>query len=308
MKLNGIFIASLLLLGCPTVWGQVSPSSKITNDIVLVSDTQAPLGIEKLWHKGHQNTVATQKIFEAISLQKPQALLLLGDVVSLGSKESNWKEMDQYLDHAKSQGIAIAALLGNHDLMYSSTKGEAAFLKRFPDQVNTGFYKVYDSIAFLMLNSNFKTLSQVQKEKQLSYYTQTLQQLDADPAIRSIVVTCHHAPYSNSKTVGSNQQVQKQFIPAYIASRKAKLFVSGHAHHFEHFIINGKNFLTIGGGGGLHQSLTKSAKRIASESKDYDPEFHYLSLQRQGNKLILLSKYLDDSFQRFENGYHFVVE
>lgn len=308
MKFKIIFILLWIVLTSPFLWGQAVPNNHQPIEIALVSDTQAPLGIEKLWLKSHQNKLATKKIFEEISLQKPTALLILGDVVSLGSKEAKWKEMDQYLSLLRGQAISIAALLGNHDVMYSSAKGEAAFLKRFPDQVNTGFYKVFDSIAFIMLNSNFKTLSQDQQDKQLAYYTQTLQALDLDPAIRCIVVCCHHAPYSNSSIVGSNQTVQEQLVPAYLASQKAKLFVTGHSHHFEHFKKNGKDFLTLGGGGGLHQPLINSEKRMLSESKDYDPEFHYLSLSRQGNQLHLQSKYLDDSFQRFENGYHFIVK
>lgn len=308
MKFKIIFILIWIVWNSPYLWGQAGTILRQPIEIALVSDTQAPLGIEKIWLKSHQNKLATKKIFEEIGLQKPTALLILGDVVSLGSKQAKWKEMDQYLSLLRNQAISITALLGNHDVMYSSTKGEAAFLKRFPDQVNTGFYKVYDSIAFLMLNSNFKTLDQTQKEKQLAYYTKTLQALDADPAIRSIVVSCHHAPYSNSSIVGSNQEVQEKLVPAFLASQKAKLFVTGHAHHFEHFKVNGKDFLTLGGGGGLHQPLINPDKRLRSESKDYDPEFHYLSLIRQGNQLHLLSKYLDASFQRFENGYHFIVE
>jgi predicted phosphodiesterase len=308
MKFKIIFILLWIVLTSPSLWGQAGSNMYQPIEIALVSDTQAPLGIEKLWLKSHQNTLATKKIFEEIRLQKPTALLILGDVVSLGSKEAKWKEMDQYLSLIRSQSISIAALLGNHDVMYSSAKGEAAFQKRFPDQVNTGFYKVYDSIAFLMLNSNFKTLSQDQQDKQLAYFTQTLQALDANPAIVCVVVSCHHSPYSNSSVVGSNQRVQELLVPAYLASQKAKLFVTGHSHHFEHFKKNGKDFLTLGGGGGLHQSLVKPEKRMLSESKDYDPEFHYLSLIRRGNQLHLQSKYLDDSFERFENGYHFVVE
>jgi UDP-2,3-diacylglucosamine pyrophosphatase LpxH len=308
MKFKIIYMLLWIVWTGPSLWGQAVPIVQQPIEIALVSDTQAPLGIETLWHKNHQNKLATKKIFETISLQKPTALLILGDVVSLGSQESKWKEMDQYLSLLRSQGISIAALLGNHDLMYSSSMGEAAFLKRFPDQVNTGFYKVYDSIAFLMHNSNFKTLSQDQQNKQLAYYTQTLQALDADPAIVCVVVSCHHSPYSNSSVVGSNQAVQQAFVPAYLLSKKAKLFVTGHSHHFEHFKKNGKDFLTLGGGGGLHQSLVKSEKRMLTESKDYDPEFHYLSLSRRGNQLYLQSKYLEDSFQRFENGYHFIVK
>jgi hypothetical protein len=103
------------------------------NEIDLLSDTQAPMGIEKLLLKSNKNTLATQKIFEDIIKRKPSDLLIFGDVVSLGYQESKWREMDVYLSSARKMGIRVSALLGNHDVMFNAKAGEAAFLKRFPD-------------------------------------------------------------------------------------------------------------------------------------------------------------------------------
>jgi 3',5'-cyclic AMP phosphodiesterase CpdA len=258
--------------------------------------------------KAHHNTLATQKIFEDIIRRKPLSLLILGDVVSLGYRTSKWTEMDQYLGNARNNQITVTALLGNHDVMISPKQGEANFLKRFPDQVNTGFYKVIDSVAFVMMNSNFKTLSTDQLQKQRDFYLSTLEKLDADSAIKCIVVSCHHPPYSNSKRVGSNVEVQDHFIPAFLLSKKAKLFISGHAHVFEHFKMQGKDFLTIGGGGGLHQPLNTGEDKILSQNVGYDPEFHYLIMRRNHHQLILISRYLKSDFSGFENGYRFVVD
>jgi hypothetical protein len=108
--------------------------------------------------------------------------------------------------------------------------------------------------------------------------------------------------------VGSNKQVQELFIPDYLSSKKAKLFVTGHDHRFEHFKEQGKNFLTLGGGGGLHHPLTNPEQRIISESKDYDPEFHYLDLKRVGKQLVITSIFLNTQFSGFEKGYQFAVD
>jgi len=133
-------------------------------------------------------------------------------------------------------------------------------------------------------------------------------ELDTNQAVKMIVVSCHHAPYSNSKIVGSNKPVQEKFVPLFIRTKKAKLFITGHAHDFEHFKIQDKDFLTIGGGGGLHQPLQKGGKAITSLSKGYEPEFHYLIVRRSGNQLTLISRRLKKDFSDFENGYHFVVK
>ncbi len=276
--------------------------------ICLASDTQAPLGVEKIYLKSNNNTLATKKIFENIIQQKPTNLLILGDVVSIGSKEKKWKEMDSYLKDLRDHGTVVSALLGNHDVMLNAKKGENTFKKRFPDEVNTGFYKIIDSIGFVLLNSNFKTLSKDQLSEQELFYSKTLDLLDIDSAVKMIIVACHHAPYSNSKIVGSNSKVQEKLIPLFIQSKKAKLFITGHAHDFEHFSIEGKDFLTIGGGGGIHQPLKKQVDRIVALSNGYEPEFHYLTIQRVKNELSITSRYLTIDFSEFKNGYHFVIK
>ena len=216
--------------------------------------------------------------------------------------------MDQYLSEIRQQKTIVTAVLGNHDVMFSGTKGEGQFLKRFPEEMKTGFYKVYDSIAFVLLNSNFKTLKKEQLMQQQAFYQSLLPQLDADNAIKCIVVTCHHAPYSNSKTVGSDKKVQEHFLPAFLQSKKAKLFIAGHAHVFEHFKKEGKDFVTLGGGGGLHQPINTGANSIPSESYGYNPEFHYEIMRRSQNKLTIISRFLQPDFSAFSNGYQFSVE
>lgn len=264
--------------------------------------------VEKIFLKSNQNTLATQLLFAEITQYNPQCLFILGDVVSKGSKEKKWKEMDQYLAGARANGIPVYALLGNHDVMCNARKGEANFNKRFPDQVNTGFIKIVDSVAVVLLNSNFKTLSAEQLKQQQEFYAEALTALDADPAVRCIIVTCHHAPYSNSKIVGSNKRVQEQFVPLFHRSRKAKLFMTGHAHDFEYFRFNGKHFLTIGGGGGLHQPLNTDEDRLPNEAGDYNPEFQYVLVRRTGTQLTITSKRLKEDFLGVEAGYRFTVD
>ncbi len=277
-------------------------------EIVLLADTQAPFRVEKVLYGDHRNEVATAKIFADIIQRKPAALLLLGDVVAAGYQESRWLKIDNWLDSLRKQDVQVTGLMGNHDLWISASKGEEAFRKRFPDMVSTGFVKLVDSIAFVMLNSNFRQLSAQQMVYQDSFYRRTLVELDRDVAVKLVIVCCHHAPYSNSQVVGSNKQVQERFVQPFMLSVKAKLFVTGHAHDFEHFRIGGKDFLTIGGGGGVHHPLNKGAGRIRSASDFYDPEFHYLLLQRNGASLDLVSRRLLPGLTGFENAYRFTVQ
>jgi UDP-2,3-diacylglucosamine pyrophosphatase LpxH len=267
--------------------------------IALVSDTQKPMWIEKVFLKSNNNQEATKLIFQKLIKTKPTDLFILGDVVSLGHKEKKWKAIDSYLKESRERGIAVTALLGNHDVMGNAAKGEAVFQKRFPDHVRTGFVKVSDSIAFVLLNSNFSKLSQADRAKQQNWLTTTMKELEVDPSIRIIVMSCHHAPFSNSKIVGSSTEVQSAFVPAYLASAKARLFITGHSHGFEHFQKSGKDFMVIGGGGGIHQPLNMKNPPHADLDLNYKPMFHYLLLQRSGNSLKLSSDPLLPDFSGF---------
>ena len=164
--------------------------------------------------------------------------------------------------------------------MGKTRKGEANFQKRFPEHVRTGYVNVTDSVAVIMLNSNFGKLTQLDQKKQQTWYDSTLVALDADDKIKAVIVTCHHPPYSNSKLVGSSKTVQQRFVASFILAKKSSLFITGHSHAFEHFHVKGKDFVVIGGGGGLHHPLRTSLSMLQDKAADYKPMFHYLTLQR----------------------------
>ncbi|GAB4026247.1 metallophosphoesterase family protein [Spirosoma koreense] len=275
--------------------------------ILFLSDTQAPMWVEKLVLRTHQNTKATQAIFDEIIRLRPAVLYWLGDIVSLGYRTRKWRIIDQFLLKCTEVRTAVYAIMGNHDVMGRPRKGARNFQQRFPEHSPTGYVKTTDAIAVVMLNSNFSTLSIENLVKQQTWYEQTLADLDADPEIKVVIVTCHHAPYSNSKLVGSSKLVQQRFVPPYIKSQKARLFITGHSHAFERFEFEGKTFLVIGGGGGLRQPLNTTPSRLPDRATEYKPMFHYLAVRREGEGLSLTSYCLKKDFSGFSEGYHFDI-
>ncbi len=267
------------------------------HSIAMISDTQAPMWIEKVFLKSDHNEKATSILFDEIIKLKPEFLFILGDVTSWSAEEKRWHAMDNYLQVCRSSGITVNALLGNHDVMGNAQNGESNFLKRFPAAKINGYYQIVDSIAFVMLNSNFKKMKSETIELQQKWYKETLAFLDRDSRVKTIVVSCHHAPYSNSKIVGSSKLVQEHFVPLFISANKCKLFITGHSHAFEHFVQSGKDFFVIGGGGGIHQPLSQDLNDIQS---DYKPEFHFLMITPNSRVLQIDSYSLKNDFSGFE--------
>jgi UDP-2,3-diacylglucosamine pyrophosphatase LpxH len=298
MKFFKKYLFSLLAL---IVLANLSYSQNTSSTIAFLSDTQAPMGIEKLWLKSHQNEQATAFLFNQIKNEHPTALFILGDVVNLSCKNNRWQKIDTYLVACRNMGIKIYGALGNHEVLGNATKGEQNFQLRFPENNKTGYVEIIDSIAVMLLNSNHKNLSATEMELQNRWYKNKLTQLDADSTIKFIIVGCHHSPYSNSKIVGSSKWVQENFVIPFIQSKKCKLFLSGHAHVFEYFKMKGKDFMVIGGGGGLHHPLNKNENAFKSETPNYNPLFHYLTVNLLNGRLQIISHQLKNDFIGFEN-------
>ena len=108
--------------------------------------------------------------------------------------------------------------------------------------------------------------------------------------------------------VGSSQPVQEHFVPAFILSKKCKLFITGHAHLFQHFKIQGKNFLVIGGGGGLKHPLKNKSCGQKDLAADYKPMFHYLTVSVFPDHLKIISHKLKKDFSGTEEGLTFDVD
>ena len=275
------------------------------HEIVFVSDTQAPLWVETLALQEDQNREATARIFQDIGARKPLAVFILGDVVNLGFDEGEWRIMGGLIDGLRSEGIPVNALLGNHDVMFFATEGERQFQRHFPSHRRTGYVKIVDSLAVVLLNSNVSTMDDVALDSQQRWYEQTMTDLSRDPGIVAIVVTCHHSPFTNSILVGSSLQSQERFVPRFLAEPKARLFMSGHAHAFEHFRKEGKDFLVIGGGGGLqHPRYTGSEQKHADLSPTHaKPRFHYTFIRRLGEHLEVTVRRLEQDKSRTADYY-----
>jgi hypothetical protein len=255
---------------------------KSRNSIIFISDTQKPMWFEKLFVKTHENEKANDILLNSICKDSTvSTVFFLGDVTSMASINGNWSRIDTFLSFLNSRHIAYHATAGNHEYLLSSTDGEKNFRKRFPDFVRTGYTVRIGPLAMVYLNSNFRELNHDEEIKQLDWYTKELQTLDQDPTIKIVAVGSHHPPYSNSSIVGHSEKVREQFVPPFIHSKKCRIFFSGHAHTFQHFkdTVTNKDFLVIGGGGGLLHRLKSGDPDELQDQVHWDSDyrmFHYV--------------------------------
>ena len=275
--------------------------SEKNNLLAFAADTQAPMLVETLLLKPFRNREATKLLFQNVLQQKPCAFYY-ADVVNLGYSKRQWKPIDHYLATLRSHDIAVHAILGNHEVMGRPKEGQRMFQKRFPDHKRTGYVVIKDEVAVVLVNSNFNALSKTETADQAKWYQTTQETLDADPTIEFIITGCHHSPFTNSRIVAPSKEVEEQFVPAFLQSKKSQLFLSGHCHAFEHYKVGGKDFMVIGGGGGLRQPLRQGIGTLTDLASEYKPMFHYITIRKSADHLHAISLHLKKDFSGFEVG------
>jgi 3',5'-cyclic AMP phosphodiesterase CpdA len=301
-----IFCIFIILI-CPFSLCLTQSDIQRENDgltLCFLSDTQEPLLIERIYLKYNNNAKARQSIFQKILELNPKSVVHLGDLVSMGSQGDSWKDMDPFVGKLREKGIEFSPIPGNHEYLRFLTKGISNFVLRYPYAKLTGYSRQYGNIAIVLFNSNLDEISKEKQLEQLHWYQKTLKDYDHDPSVDFVIVGCHHPPFTNSKIVSASKEVRDSYMPEYYKSKKCKLFISGHAHAYEHFKMNGKDFLVIGGGGGIQHPLKvgKKAKYPDAFSNSEEKRmFHFLSIQSQGDTLSVELRMLRLDFKSFEN-------
>lgn len=267
--------------------------------IAVVGDVQRTGLIELTTLGRTQNDLERETVLEAIAREKPDMLLMLGDQVVLGDDDNSWVYFDNIMDPIHTAGIPVRAILGNHD--YEGRDHHNCieqFCRRFPHQRERRHGLIdLGGVALLTVDSNLDQLSRAEAEEQENDYRAMLEKLDADPSVRAVIVASHHPPYTNSDLFDKDdiRAVERVFARPFLRASKTRLYLSGHVHSYERFVIGEKTFVVSGGGGGPRREVDISAGRPytndAYRGDDVRP-FHYLLLKIHQDKITVETKML----------------
>jgi len=261
--------------------------------LYFLSDCQKPLLLELLHQKPYRNEEARDSLFTDLVRQKPLRVFLLGDLTSWGAHAESWKPLDSFLSRLSALNTKVSAIPGNHEYIGNAKKGISNYRMRFPACSIFGYCVGCDSLAVIMLNSNFDNLTSSEAGRQQWWYSAAMDSLERDGGVTAIIVCTHHAPYTNSTVVGWSKQVHEHFLPLFVKSSKAILFISGHSHNLEFFQpYPHKYFLVIGGGGGLAQPLRPPQKALTPDliSPNQKPLYFYAAIRRHGDSLMVTAR------------------
>jgi len=125
--------------------------------------------------------------------------------------------------------------------------------------------------------------------------------LERDQRADHIIVACHHPPFTNSRVVSPSEESRARFAEPFLRFNKIRLFFSGHAHAYERFQVEGKQFVVSGGGGGPRHSVRANLERGLFQDAFNGPElrfFHFCQVASHGRALAfeVLQLRPDESF------------
>lgn len=255
---------------------------------VVISDTQRTSHWE-FWRE--RNDKERKLLTSELLRRQPAFVLHMGDITARGSSARHWQEFDDWQEAFRANKLPLFPVLGNHELYGKAESALSYYFSRFPYLQNKRWYSfVWKNVAFVMLDSNFATLTAEQHAEQLIWYAGELDRYEKDAGIAHIIVSCHEPPYSNNTVVSPSARARTLFAEPFIHARKTRFFLSGHSHSYEHFEQGAKTFVVAGGGGGPRHAVdTDVASRRYDDQYSGDKVrfFHFGELRWQNDTLAL---------------------
>jgi hypothetical protein len=213
----------------------------------------------------------------------------LGDLTTRGSSEKHWQQFDEMHKEFRTRKIPYFPTPGNHEFYGNDKKALDHYFARFPSLDKKRWYSfTWKTTGFILVDSNFSSLTQEQGEEQSRWYLRELERFQENTEIDFVIVCCHQPPFTNSRVIRPSQEVQVNFAGPFLQFQKTCLFFSGHSHAYERFQSNGKFFVVSGGGGGPRHRVTTDPRKQRFQDLFIGPErrfFHFCEIEEDQDTL-----------------------
>jgi predicted phosphodiesterase len=247
------------------------------------------------------NPVARRTLVARMVEEKPDVLLLSGDVPLHGGEANDYAVYRQETEVWRTAGLRVFPAMGNHELYPSGGKGNCLenclqnWWSTFPELKGRRWYAVrFGEAYFITVDSNLDlTPGSVQSE----WVAKQLKNLPTKT--KYVFVSLHHPPMADpvagdpSHNVRPNENALAQQLEAAAQHTKAKIVVvAGHIHAYERFERNGVVYLVSGGGGAKQYKVERSPADLYQDN--VYPNFHYIKFVSEAGALRATMYRLDD--------------
>ena len=245
--------------------------------------------------------VVRQALIRKIAEERPNVLLLSGDVPWHGGNENDYAVYQQETAPWRAAGIKVFPALGNHEL---SDPGHVRpcedclenWWKTFPELRGRRWYSVRFGEAYIVtLDSNLDLTADSEQGKWLAGQLHHLPE-----GVRYVFVSLHHPPVADpihdnpSHNVRPNETALAQQLEAAARHIRAKIIViAGHIHAYERFERGGVEYLVCGGGGAKPYPIDRSPAALHQDN--VFPNYQYVKFVSRGGELHATMYRLDNN-------------
>jgi hypothetical protein len=239
------------------------------------------------------NPTARRALVARIAEERPDALLLSGDVPYSGDVANDYVVFQQESAPWRAAGLKVFPAMGNHEL--HGGRSLENWWDAFPELKGRRWYSVQFGESYVLtVDSN---LDLVPGSRQAQWLAQ---QLDALPReTRYVFVSLHHPPLADpipgnpSHSGRPNEEALARQLEAAAAKIKAKIVViAGHVHTYERFERGGVIYLVSGGGGAAQHEVERIPADLF-QNKIF-PNYHYVKFVSHNGELKATMYRLND--------------
>ena len=224
---------------------------------------------------------------ERIGQERPEVLLLTGDMPYVGSRDADWKQFRDETASWRANNTLQLPTIGNHEVRGDHDKGIANYLKNFPGIAGHRYYSVLmGSVEVISLDM---TSAAGGTSPQATWFAA---QLDHLPPQVQFLFILYHTPWMVDRqsqlftNLPSKEALTlRHLLEIHLYKMRAKVIVlSGHIHNYERFERDGVEYVTSGGGGAEPYPLIFRGSADLYRDTGF-PVYHYLTLDYHANKL-----------------------
>lgn len=201
----------------------------------------------------HTDPERRRAIVDQIAADKPDFVLINGDIVHDGYVAAQWKVFDDETAVWRQAGVRVVPALGNHDV-HGGAPALTNYFHQFPQLKEQRWYAVrYGNCLFVILDSD---VEHGPGSPQGDWIKSQLNDVPKD--VDFVIFSMHHPPYTKSSEHfmggGHTARPQEQDLARVLEDRqktlRAKIVaIAGHVHNYERYEHAGVEYIVSGGGG-----------------------------------------------------------
>lgn len=268
----------------PTGPGYVIPQASLARPLKIIAYG------DMRFTDPHETSATNPKVrrwlVDQIAAEKPDAILLSGDVPWRGGEAADYEDYRLETKVWRDDRLRIYPTLGNHEFHGSEQTCLENWWNAFPELRGLRWYSVQlgNSVYILNLDSDSSLLP---GSPQISWLQGQLAHLPA--AIEFVFFNLHHPPvvdFQENSDASHNGRPNEKALAEFLAQtpqhqRVRFIVAAGHIHNYERFYQDGIVYLVSGGGGAKPRPIVRGPADLYRDTNF--PNYHYVKFVQEGD-------------------------